>query len=136
MSETTVSPGASSPCVEAALPNRRSIFVGLAALGASAAVPAIAAEAPADLPRLTIGNTADPPISRVHPNFVKNVGLLTDLNPTNQGGAWWNFDTYITPAEQFYIRNEYPTPRAEIDARVDPPPMAPEDPWRRSRAAD
>ena len=120
MSETTVIPGASLPYAEAAQPNRRSIFVGLAALGASATAPAIAAGGAADLQRLIIGNTADPPISRMHPNFVKDVGLLTDLNPTNQGGAWWNFDTYITPAEQFYIRNEYPTPRAETDARVDP----------------
>ena len=45
---------------------------------------------------------------------------MTDLNPTNQGGAWWNFDTYITPIPQFYIRNAFPTPRPELDRRVDP----------------
>ena len=45
---------------------------------------------------------------------------MTDLNNTNQGGAWWNFDTYVTPISQFYIRNAFPTPRPELDRRVDP----------------
>lgn len=99
--------------------DRRRLFVGLAALGAGGT--ARGADAPARASeRLVVGNTSAPPTSRFHPSFVKDVGLLTDLNPTNQGGAWWNFDTYITPLEQFYIRNEYPTPRAELDARVDP----------------
>lgn len=101
--------------------DRRRLFVGLAALSAAGAARADDAPArPASDGKLTIGNTSAPPVSRIHPSFVKDVGLLTDLNPTNQGGAWWNFDTYITPLEQFYIRNEYPTPRAEIDRRVDP----------------
>ena len=69
--------------------------------------------------RLTIGQAGRGP-SRIHPSFVKDVGLLTDLNATNQGGAWWNFDTYISPISDFYIRNAYPTPRAELDRRVDP----------------
>ncbi|MFC6747582.1 molybdopterin-dependent oxidoreductase [Methylobacterium persicinum] len=99
--------------------DRRRLFLGLAALGAAGT--AHGADAPARASeRLVVGNTSAPPTSRFHPSFVKDVGLLTDLNPTNQGGAWWNFDTYITPLEQFYIRNEYPTPRAELDARVDP----------------
>jgi sulfane dehydrogenase subunit SoxC len=69
--------------------------------------------------RLTIGEGGRGP-SRFHPSFVKDVGLMTDLNSTNQGGAWWNFDTYITPVSQFYIRNAFPTPRPELDRRVDP----------------
>jgi len=69
--------------------------------------------------RLTIGEGGRGP-SRFHPSFVKDVGLMTDLNRTNQGGAWWNFDTYITPISQFYIRNAFPTPRPELDQRVDP----------------
>ncbi|TPE47474.1 molybdopterin-dependent oxidoreductase [Amaricoccus solimangrovi] len=101
-------------------PGRRRFFVGAASLAAGAVAAgatgwaAEAAEAP-----LTIAEGGRGP-TRLHPSFVKDVGLLTDLNKTNQGGAWWNFDTYITPVEQFYIRNEYPTPRAEIDRRVDP----------------
>ena len=106
---------------------RRRFFVNALALGAAAAAaPFVRAQdilAPASSPkqiaRLTFGEGGRGP-SRVHPSFVKDVGLLTDLNHTNQGGAWWNFDTYITPVSQFYIRNAYPTPRPELDRRVDP----------------
>lgn len=104
-------------------PGRRRFFLAAAALGATAASSshAIAAPTLAETdPRLRIGDAPSPAPTRFHPSFVKDVGLLTDLNATNQGGAWWNFDTYVTPVEQFYIRNEYPTPRAEIDRRVDP----------------
>jgi len=105
-------------------PGRRGFVSG--ALAASAAVAGLGARAqpapaaaPPPIPRLTIGEAGRGP-SRFHPSFVKDVGLLTDLNPTNQGGAWWNFDTYVTPIEQFYIRNAFPTPRPELDQRVDP----------------
>ena len=104
-------------------PGRRRFFIGATALGAAVATgaPRLAkADPPATSERLRIGESLAPGPSRFHPSFVKDVGLLTDLNATNQGGAWWNFDTYITPVEQFYIRNEYATPRAEIDKRVDP----------------
>lgn len=90
--------------------------MGAAVAGRGAKAQAAPAAA---LPRLTMGEAGRGP-SRFHPSFVKDVGLLTDLNPTNQGGAWWNFDTYITPIEQFYIRNAFPTPRPELDQRVDP----------------
>lgn len=69
---------------------------------------------------LTIGNAAEGAPSRFTPAFVKDVGRLQDLNATNQGGAYWNFDTFITPIEEFYIRNAFPTPRPELDRRVDP----------------
>lgn len=104
-------------------PGRRRFFIRATALGAAVATgaPRLAkADPPATSERLRIGESLAPGPSRFHPSFVKDVGLLTDLNATNQGGAWWNFDTYITPVEQFYIRNEYATPRAEIDKRVDP----------------
>ncbi len=99
--------------------SRRRFFIGMAAgsLGAGLGIPRLSlAETMA---RLTHRQGGRGP-SRFHPSFVKDVGLLTDLNATNQGGAWWNFDSYITPIEQFYIRNEYATPRAELDRRVDP----------------
>lgn len=100
---------------------RRRFFVTAMAAGATATFPALAQTAAQALPnaRLTIGEAGRGP-SRFHPSFVKDVGLLTDLNKTNQGGAWWNFDTYITPVSQFYIRNAFPTPRPELDKRVDP----------------
>ena len=69
--------------------------------------------------KLTIGLDGVGP-SRFHPSFVKDVGLLTDLNNTNQGAPYWNLDTYITPVSEFYIRNAFPTPRPELDKRVDP----------------
>ncbi len=57
--------------------------------------------------------------NRKRSTFAKDLGQLVDLNATNQGGAYWNYRTYITPIEKFYIRNEYGTPRAESDPRVD-----------------
>lgn len=57
---------------------------------------------------------------RSRPAFVKDIGELVDLNATNQGGAYWNFRTFVTPIDQFFIRNEFATPRAEQDLRVDP----------------
>lgn len=104
--------------------DRRRFFIGAASVGAAASLGGGASLAQdiaqgAGSERLTIGKGGIGP-SRFHPSFVKDVGLLTDLNATNQGGAWWNFDTYITPVEQFYIRNEYATPRPETDRRVDP----------------
>lgn len=112
-------------------PSRRRFFVSALACGvAGVASPAwsqsaISATGQADAApvtdssRLTINEGGHGP-SRIHPSFVKDVGLMTNLNATNQGGAWWNFDTYITPIPQFYIRNAYPTPRPELDRRVDP----------------
>ena len=99
-------------------PSRRRFFASLAAVGAGAVLPASAFAQTRQ--RLGIGPSADGPLSRIHPSFVKNVGRLQDLNATNQGGAYWNFDTYITPIDDFYIRNAFPTPRAELDKRVDP----------------
>jgi len=106
-------------------PGRRRFFAAAAAVGATAVLPSHAttvapAEAPGQPRRLTIGNTLEGAPSRFHPSFVKDVGRLQHLNPTNQSGAYWNFDTYITPIEDFYIRNAYPTPRPELDRRVDP----------------
>src|SRR5690606_19529450 len=101
--------------------SRRRFFMTAMAAGATSTFPALAQAAAQTLPnaRLTIVEAGRGP-SRFHPSFVKDVGLLTDLNKTNQGGAWWNFDTYITPVSQFYIRNAFPTPRPELDRRVDP----------------
>ena len=107
----------------ASQPSRRRFFVGALAgsvAAVSSGLPATAAgeTPPAEAP-LSIDQGGRGP-SRIHPSFVKDVGLLTDLNSTNQGGPYWNFDTYITPIPEFYIRNAFPTPRAELDKRVDP----------------
>ena len=102
---------------------RRRFFTAAAAIAAPAVLPGRAdAQVPPDSTapprRLTIGNTLLGSPSRIHPSFVKDVGRLQDLNATNQGGAYWNFDTYITPIEDFYIRNAFPTPLPELDRRA------------------
>jgi sulfane dehydrogenase subunit SoxC len=52
--------------------------------------------------------------------FAKDISRLSDLNNSNQGGQYWRYSTLITPLEDFFIRNEYPTPIAANDPRVDP----------------
>lgn len=115
--------------VDPEVPNAlgRRFFLSAAAVGAATTFDArtqtqaaAAIEAAVPGARLSIGNASAGPPSRMHPSFVKDVGRLQDLNPTNQAGAYWNFDTYITPIEDFYIRNAFPTPRPELDRRVDP----------------
>lgn len=69
---------------------------------------------------LGYGAGQGPAQTRLHPTFVKDVGRLVNLNGTNQGGAYWNYSTFMTPIEDFFIRNEYPTPRPDRDRRVDP----------------
>src|SRR5258705_2783247 len=108
----------------AAEPGRRRFFVNALASGVAVATSSAWSQSatstseqattppPAGGGRLTIGEGGRGP-SRIHPSFVKDVGLMTDLNSTNQGGAWWNFDTYITPIPEFYIRNAFPTPRPD-----------------------
>jgi DMSO/TMAO reductase YedYZ molybdopterin-dependent catalytic subunit len=53
-------------------------------------------------------------------NFIKDTSRLLDLNATNQGGQYWRYSTLITPVEDFFVRNEYATPTAATDRRVDP----------------
>ncbi len=55
---------------------------------------------------------------RMRAFFVKDLSRLVDLNGTNQGMRYWDQTEYMTPHEDFYVRNEYPTPRPETDARV------------------
>src|SRR5690606_30635595 len=88
---------------------RRRFFVTAMVAGATSAFPALSQAAARSLPsaRLTIGDAGRGP-SRFDPPIVKDVGLLSDLNKTNQSGAWWNFDSYIPPVSQFYIRHAFP----------------------------
>lgn len=57
---------------------------------------------------------------RYRDELVKDLSQLTDLSYKSQGAKWWNFNTFITPIEQFFIRNTYATPRPLLDPRVDP----------------
>lgn len=59
-------------------------------------------------------------MGRYRDELVKDLTHLSDLSFKSQGARWWQFNTYITPVEQFFIRNTYATPRAELDKRVHP----------------
>jgi sulfane dehydrogenase subunit SoxC len=109
--------------------DRRGFFVSAAAFGAAAA--GIAASNPAQAQSVPQSGAVPPlagklalhardplPAPRARPTFVKDLSRLVDLNGTNQGGAYWSYSTYITPIADFYIRNEYDTPRPEIEPRV------------------
>ncbi|MFM9943095.1 MAG: molybdopterin-dependent oxidoreductase [Hyphomicrobiaceae bacterium] len=65
---------------------------------------------------LNLGDPREVVVQR--PGFVKNVSRLVNLDPNNQGGAWWTYSTYVTPIEDFFVRNSYPTPRAENESRI------------------
>jgi sulfane dehydrogenase subunit SoxC len=96
--------------------DRRNLFVAAGAIGASALLSPAAAQVQ---PASAIASPPAPSPPRHRAQFVKDLSRLVDLNATNQGAAYWNHKTYITPLSDFFIRNEYPTPRAELDQRVD-----------------
>ncbi len=64
------------------------------------------------------------PTGRYRDELVKDLTHLTDLSFKSQGAQWWKFNTFVTPVEQFFVRNTYATPRGDIDPRVNP------DTWR------
>jgi DMSO/TMAO reductase YedYZ molybdopterin-dependent catalytic subunit len=107
--------------------DRRDFFVGLAGMVSGASIGSAQAQQVAlneALPNLpppdTLHHSMRKAAGRIRPTFVKDLGQLVDLNTFNQGGAYWNYNTFITPIDQFFIRNEFATPRAEFDRRVDP----------------
>ena len=57
---------------------------------------------------------------RYRDELVKDLSQLTDLSFKSQGAQWWRLNTYITPIEQFFIRNTWATPTKQTDKRVDP----------------
>ncbi|MFM9942189.1 MAG: molybdopterin-dependent oxidoreductase [Hyphomicrobiaceae bacterium] len=109
--------------------DRRGFFVAVAATSVAATSGGAAAQQPNQVAAAEVLPNLPPPdtlhhsmrksIGRSRKTFVKDLGQLVDLNPYNQGGAYWNFNTFITPIDQFYIRNEFGTPRPDLDKRVD-----------------
>ncbi|MFM9939139.1 MAG: molybdopterin-dependent oxidoreductase [Hyphomicrobiaceae bacterium] len=59
-------------------------------------------------------------LGRYRDELFKDLSQLTDLSFKSQGAQWWKFNTFITPIEQFFIRNTYATPDPAKDKRVDP----------------
>lgn len=93
--------------------DRRKFFVSAgafaaAAAGAGAGTIAAPQAARADMPRA----------------LQKPDGRLLNIGATVRSGNYWDFSTWVTPVEEFYVRNHYPTPTAESR-----PELAPEN-WK------
>ncbi len=94
--------------------DRRRFFVSAAAFGAVAAAPALAQAqaAPAAAPAAPAA-----PARRV---LLKDDSRLLNIGATVRSGNYWDFSTFMTPVEEFYVRNHYPTPTAEAKPVLDP----------------
>ncbi|MCS7101947.1 MAG: molybdopterin-dependent oxidoreductase [Burkholderiaceae bacterium] len=51
---------------------------------------------------------------------MKSDARLLNIGATVRSGTYWNYTTFITPVEEFYIRNHYPTPTAANKPELDP----------------
>lgn len=90
--------------------DRRRFFVSAAAFGAAAAAPGLAqAQAAPAAPAA--------PARKV---LIKDDSRLLNIGATVRSGNYWDFSTFITPVEEFYVRNHYPTPIAEAKPVLDP----------------
>lgn len=110
-------------CQNSVVSDRRQLLWGASALLATATVPSgVTAQSKVDASATPAGKStaAAEPGAKNQENFVKDIRRLQNLNATNQGGQYWRYRTLVTPIEDFFIRNEYPTPRAARDPRVDP----------------
>jgi DMSO/TMAO reductase YedYZ molybdopterin-dependent catalytic subunit len=45
---------------------------------------------------------------------------VLNIGATVRSGKYWNFTTFMTPVEEFYVRNHYPTPTADQRPVLDP----------------
>jgi DMSO/TMAO reductase YedYZ molybdopterin-dependent catalytic subunit len=77
---------------------RRSLFVSAAAFGAAAAIGATGGAVAQTAPRRAI---------------LKDDSRVLNIGATVRSGNYWNFRTFMTPVEEFYVRNHYPTPTVE-----------------------
>ena len=87
--------------------DRRRFFVSAAAFGAAAAAPGLAQAQAA-------------PAAPARKVLIKDDSRLLNIGATVRSGNYWDFSTYITPVEEFYVRNHYPTPVAEAKPVLDP----------------
>ncbi len=83
--------------------DRRGFFVSAGAFGATALLSGTAlAQAPGAAP----GAPAEP----ARKPILKNDSRVLNIGATVRSGNYWNFTTFMTPVEEFYVRNHYPTP--------------------------
>lgn len=95
--------------------DRRRFFVSAAAMGAAASLPLPASAQGAAAPAAPAPAAA--PARRV---LVKDDARLLNIGATVRSGNYWNYTTYITPVEEFYVRNHYATPTVEAKPVLDP----------------
>jgi len=94
--------------------DRRRFFVSAAAFGAAAAAPELAfAQSPA-------GASAAAPTTPARRILMKDDSRLLNIGATVRSGNYWNYTTFMTPVEEFFVRNHYPTPTAEQRPELDP----------------
>ena len=97
--------------------DRRRFFVSAAAFGAASAVAPLfanAQSAPGASPAPAGAATA------ARKALLKDDSRLLNIGATVRSGNYWDFTTFMTPVEEFYIRNHYPTPMVEQKPILDP----------------
>jgi DMSO/TMAO reductase YedYZ molybdopterin-dependent catalytic subunit len=96
--------------------DRRRFFVSAGAFAAAGAVGAGTAAG--------IATGASPAFADTPRILQKDDSRLLNIGATVRSGRYWDFTTFITPVEEFYVRNHYPTPTAQAK-----PELAPEN-WK------
>lgn len=94
--------------------DRRQFFVSAAAFGAAVAAPGLVLAQSG--PVAPAAPVAAPPRKAL----LKDDSRLLNIGATVRSGNYWDFSTYITPVEQFFVRNHYPTPLVEAKPVLDP----------------
>ena len=88
---------------------RRGLFVSAAAFGAAALVGGVTpASAQTAAPAAT--PAAPPPARRA---ILKDDSRVLNIGATVRSGNYWDFKTFMTPVEEFFVRNHYAMPTAE-----------------------
>jgi DMSO/TMAO reductase YedYZ molybdopterin-dependent catalytic subunit len=91
--------------------DRRAFFVSAGAFAAAAPVTALAQGMPATAPAPAAPPPAGPaPATPPRQILRKPDGRLLNIGATVRSGRYWDFTTWMTPVDEFYIRNHYPTP--------------------------
>lgn len=85
--------------------DRRRFFVSAGAFAAAGAVGAGAATG--------LATSASPVLADAPRILQKDDSRLLNIGATVRSGRYWDFTTFITPVEEFYVRNHYPTPTAQ-----------------------
>jgi DMSO/TMAO reductase YedYZ molybdopterin-dependent catalytic subunit len=91
--------------------DRRRLFVSAAAFGAAAAATPVLAQAPAAPAAPAAAPAA--PAAPARKAILKDDSRVLNIGATVRSGNYWNFSTFMTPVEEFYVRNHYPTPLVE-----------------------